>query len=185
MRLNDYSRDSYQIGAPFWKRVLWYFVGSPLVQSKGLPFSFLKVFVLKRFGAKIGRKVRIKGGVQVKFPWKLSIGDYAWIGENAWIDNLAEVYIGAHCCLSQAVYLCTGNHDWNKTNFDLIVKPIHLSNHVWLGAKSMVAPGVNISEGAVLTLGSVATKDLEPWSIYRGNPALFVRKRGLKSEANI
>lgn len=89
MRLDQYTVGTYTPGAPYWKQLLWYFIGSPLVESYWLPMSSLKVWILRSFGATIGQQVRIKPGVKVKFPWRLSIGDFAWIGENAWIDNLA------------------------------------------------------------------------------------------------
>jgi putative colanic acid biosynthesis acetyltransferase WcaF len=117
----------------------------------------------------------------VKVPWRLRVGDSSWIGEDVWIDNLAPVTIGSHCCLSQGVYLCTGNHDWSRQTFDLMTLPVTIHDRAWLAAKSVVAPGVVIGEGAVLGLGSVATHDLKEWQFYQGNPAVAVRPR--KSES--
>lgn len=109
MRLDCYTLGTYTPGAPSWKQLLWYFLGEPLFRSHWLPFSTFKVWILRRFGAQIGQQVRIKPGVRVKFPWRLSIGDYVWIGENTWIDNLAPIAIKSHVCLSQDVYLCKDN----------------------------------------------------------------------------
>jgi putative colanic acid biosynthesis acetyltransferase WcaF len=142
-----------------------------------VPFSQVKVVVLRAFGASIGGGVRIKPGVKVKFPWRLTVGDHCWLGEDLWIDNLAEVRIGAHCCLSQGVYLCTGSHDWSRDTFDLITGPIIVQDHAWIGAKAVVAPGLTVGEGAVLGLGSVATHSLDPWTIYLGSPAKPNRQR--------
>ena len=177
MRLDQYNKGSYGPGAPFWKQILWYVVGDWLVCSRYLPFSNLKVWILRMFGARIGMGVRIKTGVQIKFPWRLSIGDYSWIGERVWIDNLATVDIGAHCCISQSAYLCTGSHNWSKSTFDLITKPIVIKDHVWIAAKAIIGPGVTVGEGAVLGLGSTVLEDLLPWSIYMGNSAVQVKKR--------
>lgn len=132
------------------------------------------------FGAKIGRSVVVKPGVKVKFPWRLEIGDHSWIGEDAWIDNLAQVSIGSNACISQGAYLCTGSHDWSSATFDLIVKPITIGDGAWVAAKSIVGPGVTVGEGAVLGLGSTTSKDLEPWCVYAGAPAEFIRRRILR-----
>jgi len=125
----------------------------------------------------------VKPYVRVKFPWKLSIGDHSWIGERAWIDNLAEVRIGAHCCLSQGAYLCTGNHRWDRDAFDLVTGPICIEDHCWIGARASVAPGVTCGEGAVLAMGSVAVHDLRAWHVHRGCPAQEDRPRPRQGQA--
>lgn len=177
MRLDNYTLGSYTPGAPLWKQVLWYFVGEPLVRSYWLPLSSLKVWLLRRFGAKIGDRVRIKTGVRVKFPWRLSVGDCVWIGENAWLDNLAAIEIESHVCISQDVYLCTGNHDWSHPDFQLIPAPIKIEQGSWIAARAVVGPGVTIGRGAVLTLGSVAARSLQSMTIYAGNPAQPIKQR--------
>jgi putative colanic acid biosynthesis acetyltransferase WcaF len=119
--------------------------------------------------------------VRVKFPWRLIVGDYAWIGEDAWIDNIALVTIESHVCISQGVYLCTGNHDWNHPDFKLIPTPIHIQESSWIAAKSAIGPGVTVGKGAVLTLGGVTGRSLKPMTIYAGNPAQPVKNRKLNS----
>lgn len=160
-------------------RFLWYQF-SPVFVNSRFPFSGFKVFLLRLFGAKIGRGVVIKPNVNVKYPWNLEVGDHSWLGENVWIDNLAAVRIGSNCCVSQGGFLLTGNHDFTKTSFDLIVRPIVLEDGAWVGAKSIVCPGVTLKSHAILTVGSVATYDLDAWSIYQGNPAVKVRDRKVK-----
>ncbi|KAF3884584.1 MULTISPECIES: WcaF family extracellular polysaccharide biosynthesis acetyltransferase [Nostocales] len=177
MRLDRYSLGSYTPGASYWKQILWYFLGSPLVESRALPFSAIKVWVLRSFGAQIGQGVRLKPGVRIKFPWRLTVGDFVWIGEDAWIDNLAHVTIESHVCLSQGVYLCTGNHNWNHPNFKLITAPIHIQEGSWIAAKSTIGPGVTVGTGSVLTLGGVAGRSLEPMTVYAGNPAQPIKQR--------
>lgn len=177
MRLDKYKIGSYSPGEAFWKQILWYYFGSPLVSSYFVTSSGFKCWVLRCFKAEIGKGVRVKPGVKIKFPWRLIVGDFVWLGEECWIDNVAMVKIGNHSCISQGVYLCTGNHDWNDLSFQLIDKPIFIEEECWIAAKAIVGPGVTIRRGAVLGLGSVTSQSLEPMIIYAGNPAVEIKKR--------
>lgn len=181
MYLHHYTPGSYTPGAPYWKQLLWYFIGSPLVQSYGLPMSGFKVAVLRLFGAQMGQGVRIKPGVRVKFPWRLTVGNHVWIGEDAWIDNLASVILEDNVCLSQKVYLCTGNHDWSDPTFQLRIAPIHIQAGSWIAAGAIVGPGVTVEPGAVLTLGGVAVRSLAALTIYAGNPAQPIKSRTMQT----
>lgn len=174
--LSSYNNNWFKPGSRL-KRLLWYFTNELFLKNSFNPSSGLKVFVLKLFGAKIGEGVIIKPGVNIKYPWKLSIGSHCWIGENVWIDNLDNVIINNHVCISQGAFLLCGNHDYKSSSFDLLIKPIILESGSWIGAMSIVAPGVKVGQHAVLALGSVASKDLEAYQIYRGNPAEIVKKR--------
>jgi putative colanic acid biosynthesis acetyltransferase WcaF len=141
--------------------------------------SGIKRRLLRIFGAKVGIGVIIKPSINIKYPWFLTVGDYCWIGENVWIDNLAPVVIGSNVCISQGAMLLTGNHDFSQPTFDLITKGIKLEDGVWIGAKSVVCPGVIARSHSVLTVQSVATKTMDPFMIYRGNPAVPIKKRTL------
>lgn len=136
------------------------------------------VFLLRAFGAKIGKDVRIKPGIQIKYPWKLEIGDYSWLAD-CYIENLDWVKIGNHCCISQQAMLMTGNHNYKKTSFDLITSSIILEDGAWIGARASVCPGVTLYSHSILSMGSVATGDLTAYSIYQGNPAVKIRDRVL------
>lgn len=177
MYLDRYTLDTYTPGAPLWQQILWYTIGDWLVRSRWIPLSSFKVWILRRFGARIGQQVRIKPGVSIKFPWRLTVGNHVWIGENAWLDNLAPITLEDHVCLSQGVYLCTGNHDWSHPNFKLVPGPIHIGQGSWIAAKAIIGPGVTVGRGAVLGLGSSTGRSLEPMTIYVGNPAQPVKKR--------
>lgn len=177
MRLDCYTTGAFTAGAPFWKQLLWYFIGAPILRSYLIPFSIIKVNILRWFGAEIGQGVRIKTGVRVKFPWRLIIKDFVWIGEDVWLDNLDLITIESHCCISQNVYFCTGNHDWSDRNFSLRTAPIYIESESWIAAQAMIAAGVRVGKGAVLALGSVATRSLEPMTIYSGNPAIAIKSR--------
>ena len=118
--------------------------------------------------------------VILKYHLILNMGDHVWLGENCWIDNITDVVIGSHVCISQGAMLCTGNHDYTSPGFTLVAKPIILENGVWIGAKSLVGPGLTAFSHSVLTAGSIATKNLEAFGIYQGNPASFVKSRTIK-----
>lgn len=177
MRLDQYTVGQYTPGAPYLKQLLWYFLGQPLFRSYWLPVSGLKVRLLRLFGAQVGKGVRVKPGVTLKFPWRITIGDYVWLGEQVWLDNVINIRIDDHVCISQGAYLGTGNHDWRDPNFALKLSAIHLESRCWIGAKAVVGPGVTIGHGAVLCLGGVASKSLEPMTIYAGNPTCPVKTR--------
>ena len=176
MRLDRFDNAGFDRGRPRWVEGLWRLLQALLFHSP-LPGSGWRATLLRAFGARVGRGVVIKPGVMVTFPWKLAIGDFSWLGERAWIDNLAEVDIGSHCCISQGAYLCTGNHRWDAAAFDLAAAPIRIEAQCWIGAMARVGPGVTCGEGAVLTLGSVATANLAEWRIYEGVPAVEIRHR--------
>ena len=177
--LSKYNNDWYkkEIGASRIKQAAWYFANIIFLKNRFNPFSSSRIFFLRLFGASIGKGVRIKPGVNIKYPWKLNVGDFCWIGENVWIDNLAPVAMGNNVCVSQGAMLLTGNHDFGKPQFDLKVAPINLEDGVWIGAQSVVCPGVKVLSHAVLAVKSVATSDLQPFSIYQGNPAMKVKER--------
>ena len=178
--LSSFSNPEYHHGKSLPVRLVWMLVSRIFFQTV-LPYpNAFKAMLLRLFGARVGKKVVIKPNVNIKQPWRLSIADYSWIGEGVWIDNLVQVKIGNHCCLSQGSFLLTGNHNYKKTSFDLMTGTIILEDGVWLGAKSIVGPNVKCHSHAVLSAGSCAFKDLDPYSIYQGNPAVFIRKREIE-----
>ena len=138
--------------------------------------------MLRLFGAKIGKGVVIKPAVNIKYPWRLSVGNNTWIGEQVWIDNLADVRIGANCCLSQGSMLLCGNHNYALPTFDLIIGAIIIEDGAWIGAKALVCPGVTVGSHAVLAALSTATHDLAPYSINQGNPAVMKRERVISNK---
>lgn len=180
VKLNLYNNSWYFPGANKGKQLLWYFVNILFFLNPLNPINNIKVFLLRLFGAKIGEGVILKPCVNIKYPWFLEIGDFCWIGENVWIDNLAIVQIGNNVCLSQGVLLLTGNHNFKSESFDLMVGGITLEDGAWIGSKAVVCPNVRVKSHAVLSVGSVATEDLEPYTIYQGNPARPRRIREIK-----
>ena len=181
--LSTYNNAWYEPG-PWVKRLCWYPVNEIIFKSAWFPFYGLKRGLLKLFGANIGENVFIKPCVNIKYPWFLKTGDYVWIGEKVWIDNLAMVSLGNNVCLSQGAMLLCGNHDYTRSSFDLMVKPIIIEDGAWIGAKSVVCGGVICRSHSVLAVSSVATENLLAYSIYQGNPARKVKERNMTSERN-
>lgn len=175
--LSRYTPGQFNRGAGVVKEGLWLVVSLVLFRLCPFSFSALKRGVLRAFGARIGCNVTIKPQVKITFPWKLTVGDHVWLGEECWLLNLEHIEIGSHVCISQRAFLCTGSHNFRRVGFDLIVRPIRLEDGVWLGAGSWVGPGVTLGSHAVLTAGSVATKNLPAGGIFRGNPAGLVKQR--------
>lgn len=174
--LSKYDNSHFEPGNPL-KRGTWYIFNMLFFKSYLFPFYGLKTILLRAFGARVGTGVIIKPGVNIKYPWKLIIGNHTWIGENAWIDNLGLVTLGNNVCLSQGCMLLCGNHDYKKQTFDLIVNDIIIRDGGWIGAKAVVCGGVIVNEQAVLTVSSVATTSLDANTIYQGNPAIKVKER--------
>ena len=178
--LSKYDNSSYNPGKNIIVRTFWYFTNIIFFQNPFNTLNFTKTFLLRLFGAKIGKGVIIKPSVNIKYPWRLKIGNYVWVGEKAWIDNLAEVEIGDNCCISQGAMLLTGSHDYSKTTFKVITGKIILEEGVWIGAKSVVYPDITCKSHSMLGTNSVANKNLEPYFIYHGNPAVKISKRIIK-----
>jgi len=175
--LSAYNNHPFHPSGNALKRVLWFYINAVIFKTSLLPFSKLKVLLLRIFGAHIGKNVTIKPCVNIKYPWFLTIGNDTWIGENIWIDNLVMITIGSNVCLSQGAVLLTGSHNYKKSAFDLITGSITLDDGVWIGAQAIVNQGITIGSHAVLATGSVATKNLDPYTIYQGNPAIKIRSR--------
>lgn len=180
VNLSLFDNKGFSGGAGVLKRVSWYLVNVIFFLNPLNPVSGIKVFLLRAFGARVGMGVFIKPNVNIKYPWRLKIGNNVWIGEKVWIDNLAPVEIRDNVCLSQGAMLLTGNHDYKKITFDLILGPILLEEGVWIGAQAVVCPGVLCRSHSILSVGSVATKKMEPFTIYQGNPAVAVRERKIE-----
>lgn len=164
-------------GRPKLVEALWYLVKCALFLTP-LPFpSSWKRGVLRAFGAQVGKGVVIKPRVNIHFPWKLTVGDFAWIGEEVFILNFEPVTIGAHCCISQRAFLCAGNHDYRQPDMPYRNQPITVEDGAWVGAQVFVAPGITIGPEAVITAGSVVTKNQPERMVCGGNPCVALKPR--------
>ena len=176
MDLSRYDNSDFRRGAPPWKEALWLLARGVFFQTF-LPWpSALRVALLRRFGARVGTGVVVRANVNVSFPWRLSVGDHVWIGDDVGILSLAEVVIEGNVCISQRAYLCTGSHDYRREDFSLVTRPITVRAGSWVAAAAFIAPGVEIGAGAVVAAGSVVTENVPPDTLVRGNPATVVKK---------
>jgi putative colanic acid biosynthesis acetyltransferase WcaF len=175
--LSLYNNAAYHPGANLVKRTLWFYVKAFLFKTSLIPSSRLKVCLLRLFGATVGNGVVIRTNVNIKYPWLLQIGDHSWIGEDVWIDNLVRVCIANHVCLSQGALLLSGSHNYKDPAFGLITGSIILEDGAWICAKAIVTQGITAGSHSILSAGSIATKNLEAYTIYQGNPATKIKHR--------
>lgn len=134
-------------------------------------------FLLRSFGATIGKNVIIRPSVKITYPWKLTIGDYSWVGDDVVLYTLGEIEIGAHAVISQKGYICTGTHDYTSSDFKIYAQKITIGEKCWLATDVYVAPGVSIGQGTVVGARSSVFKDLPEGKICIGNPAKPIRDR--------
>ena len=176
MELTRYSTGGFVRGAPRWKEALW--MGAKLMFfHMSVPWpSRLRVALLRAFGARVGTGVVIRERVNITFPWRVTLGDHVWLGEDVMILSLADVVIESNVCISQRAFLCTGSHDFRTPNFNLITKPITIHSRSWIAAQAFIAPGVEVGPDSMVAAGSVVGRDVPPHSLVRGNPAEVVKR---------
>jgi putative colanic acid biosynthesis acetyltransferase WcaF len=164
-------------GKPAWWVQLWWMVDSLLIQpSPQIAYGWRR-FWYRMFGAQIGKKVIIRPSVKITYPWKVSIGDYSWIGDQTVLYSLGEIKIGNHVVVSQQSYLCTGSHDYSKPTFDIFNAPIVIEDEAWIATDVYIGPGVTIGKGALIGARSSVFKSLDGGYIYVGNPAKKIKER--------
>ena len=134
-------------------------------------------FLLRLFGAKIGKGVLVRPTVKVTYPWKVSVGDHSWIGDDVVLYSLGEINIGSHTVISQKSYICTGSHDYTSLSFDIFSKPVEIGNEVWIATDVFIAPGIRVGDGTVVGVRSTVLQDLPSGKICFGNPAKAVKDR--------
>lgn len=177
---NDpFTQPSFSLGNRL-RRVCWNLFGTVFFRPTLRPMNGWRTGVLRLFGAKIGKGCTVKATVKVWAPWNLTMGDYSALADNVNVYSMAMVTIGDKVVVSQGTHLCAGTHDYQSKNFQLYAKPITISDQVWLCTESFVGPGVTVHEGAVLGARGVATKNLDPWTVYAGNPCQAIKPRVIR-----
>ena len=167
-----------------WKvnRLLWSVVEATLFRYSFHTWSGWRAFLLRLFGAKIGKNCIIRRTVRVYYPWLLEMGDLVIIGDNANLYCLGKITLGNRCMVSQEAYLCAGTHDYTRLNLPLVTKPIAIGEDAWICARAFIGPGVVVGTGAVVGACAVATKDIPNWTVVAGNPAVTIKKRATQSQ---
>jgi putative colanic acid biosynthesis acetyltransferase WcaF len=159
-----------------FRRVCWS-MAQPLFRfSPRLLFGWRR-FLLRSFGAKVGRHVHVYSSATIYMPWNLEIGDWSAVGENAFVYNLGVVTIGRQVTISHRAHLCAGTHDYTRADMPLLKPPIRINDSAWVCADAFVGPGVEVGEGAIVGARAVAVNRVAPWTIVAGNPARFVKAR--------
>lgn len=158
-------------------RFMWGLVRVLLFRPSPRPCHAWRALLLRMFGAKLGAKCHIYSAARVWAPWNLRCEDRVTFADGAEIYNPSPVHFGSHAIVSQGAYICGATHIYNEPEFRLVSYEMRIGAYAWICARAMVTPRVNVGEGAVLGLGSVATKDLEPFGVYAGNPARLIKLR--------
>lgn len=173
---NDRAKSPYSLQAKV-ARVLWGLVQCTVFRGSFHNWYRLRREMLRLFGAKLHPTVRIRRTVRIEIPWNLTMGRESSAGDNAILYCLGPVTIGERVMISQGAHLCAGSHDYTHRSMPLLRPPIVIGDDVWIAAEAFVGPAVRVGNGAILGSRAVTMRDLEPWSIYAGNPAQFVKAR--------
>lgn len=159
------------------RRLLWNVCYTLLYRLSPRPLHAWRSFLLTSFGATMGPNCHFYPHSKVWAPWNLVCADQVSAADGAEIYNPAPIKLGSHAILSQDAYLCGATHDYDDAAFPLIAYAMEVGAYAWICARASVAPGIDVPEGAVLGLGSVATRPLEAWTVYAGTPAVKVKNR--------
>lgn len=168
--LSKYDQSWYDRGRPSWFVLLWWFVQAVTFPLTLHQMSGLRCAILRLFGAKIGKGVLIRPTARFTYPWKISIGDYSWIGDNVTFYSLDQIDIASNCIISQESYLCTGSHDINDPAFGLTTAPIKINPGVWIAADCFVGPGVEIGANSIIGARSSVFCSIPPDQVCWGTP---------------
>ncbi|WP_263365753.1 LbetaH domain-containing protein [Edaphobacter bradus] len=173
---DPYLRPAFSRGNRI-RRLVWNLCWMLFYRSSPRPLHAWRASLLRLFGATMGPNCHFYPKSKVWAPWNLVCADQVTAGDGVEIYNPAPVHLGSHAILSQEAYICGATHDYDDPAFPLIAYAMSFGAYSWICARASVAPGVNVGEGAVLGLGSVATRNLEPWTVYAGTPAVRVKER--------
>lgn len=156
---------------------LWWLVQASIFQhSPQFAYGFRR-WILRLFGASIGNGAIIRPSVTVTYPWKVIIGEHAWIGDDVVLYSLGQIDIGAHTVISQRCYICTGDHDYSEVDFPIRSRRISIDRESWIASDVFIAPGVHIGKGVVIGARSTVFSDMPSEMICYGYPCKPVKKR--------
>jgi putative colanic acid biosynthesis acetyltransferase WcaF len=178
--LSAFSRPKGIRGRPAWFVQLWWIFDACLIRPTPQVLYSWRRFAWRLFGAKVGRNVLIRSGARAIYPWKVTIGDFCWIGEKVTFDSIGDIQIGEHSVISQEAYLCAATHDYRDPSFPIIAPGIVIGAECWIGARVFVGPGVSVQKGAVVGACAVVVSNIAEGTVVAGCPArnLGFRKSG-------
>ncbi len=158
-------------------RALWGVVNLLFFRPSPKPLHGWRRFMLRCFGAKVGKGAIVYSSTRIWAPWNLELGDYSCLSHDVDCYCVTKIRLGAHATVSQGSFLCTASHDIGDEHMRLIVAPITVESQAWVCARAFVHPGMTIGEGAVVGACAVVTQNVEPWTVVAGHPAKFVKNR--------
>lgn len=176
------NRAARNYGAREWAARAAWAAGRWLFRASPPPCHAWRALLLRVFGARVGRHVRLAASARIRHPWNLALGDWCAVGEDARIYNLGKIDIGARATVSQGAHLCAGTHDPADPAMRLLKPPVTVGPDAWVCADAFVGPGVTVGAGAVVAARAVAVRDVPPWTVAAGNPARVVKPRVLRPE---
>lgn len=185
MDLSSFPQSGFSRGRPGWFVLLWWLVQATLFRCSLHNAYGFRNALLRLFGAKIGKGVKVRPDADLYFPWRITVGDHSWIGNRATLYSLDTITIGSNCVVSQEAYLNTGSHDIHQPTFTLITKPIVIEDGAWVGARTFVNLGVTIHTNAVVGAMSNVTKNLPADMVCVGNPCKPIKARKLLTDEEI
>ena len=177
---DPYLRASFSMSLKL-RRLIWNVAWLLFYRTSPRPLHSWRALILRAFGAKMGPNCHFYPNSRVWAPWNLICSDQVTLGDDAEIYNPAPMYFGSHAIISQSAYICGATHDFEDPAFPLLAYSMTIDSYAWICARAAVCPGVNVGEYAVLGLGSVAARDLDPWGVYAGVPAVKIKTREFKT----
>lgn len=178
---DTYTGASFSIGNRIG-RVVWDLVYILLFRFSPKPLHAWRAFILKLFGAKLGKSVHIYPAVKIWAPWNLEVGDEAGVANGAILYSQGKITLGKRAIVSQGAHICAGTHDYTKPGHPLLTAPIVIGDKAWIAAEVFIHPGITIGEGAVVGARSVVTKDMPAWTVCAGHPCKPLKERVFTNE---
>lgn len=166
------------------KMLVWEYAWAALCSWTPKPANTWRVFILKVFGAKVSGKPFVHQRARIQIPWNLTLHDHACLGDRAVAYSLGPIEVMEFATVAQEAYICTGTHAFDRPALNLITSPVTIGRYAFVGARAFVMPGVTVGEYAIVGANSTVTRDVEPWAVVGGNPAKFIKKRGMNMFVN-
>jgi len=173
-----YQKDKYSSPWPLSLRIkkfIWDIVWALFCRPTPKPFNFFRVLIFRLFGGVASEHVFIHQSVRIHFPWNVTLGKRACLGERAWIYSVGNIEVGSGVTVAQEVFLCTATHDFNSKKNELVVGSIQIAEGAFISARVILLPNIMVGKNSIVGAGSVVTKNIEDNRVFAGNPAKLIR----------